>query len=144
MTDKTEQVFIPDVLWKMVKDFLFTPPTCFLCKTVKTPRGTMGWMIQNQGEFLCKCLRNSNGSFTFHYTCHRHFALNSPMKLTLARKEMFYRVREVVTFDKVGTKNLRVQIAKHLTKKDLMRMLCSKRSKRDIGKEVLTLCKIDF
>jgi hypothetical protein len=144
MSDKTEQVFIPDALWKIVKDFLFTPPPWLLCKIAKTPRGTLGRTIQNPGEFLCKCVCNSNGSFTFHYACRRHFALNSPMKLTLARKEMFYRAREVVPLDRVGTKNLRIQIAKHLTKKDLMRMLCSKRNKHEIGEEVLTLCKIDF
>lgn len=141
MSDKTDQMFIPDSLWRMVKDFLFTKPNCFLCEHTKTRRGAI---IHNEGEFLCKCVRNSSGSSTFSYVCRRHYALNSPMKLTLARKELFYRAREVIPLDRIGTKNLRFQIANHLTKPDMMRMLCSKRSKLDVGKEVLTLCKIDF
>lgn len=147
MSDKTEQMYFPDALWSMVKAFLFTRPICLLCETAKTRRTAMGrtamgWMVHSEGHLLCKCVRNSNGSFTFSYVCHRHYALNSPMKLSLARKEMFYKAREIVFHHQIGTKELRTHISRHLTKQDLMRLLCSKRSNDEIGKEVLTLCKI--
>lgn len=156
MSNKTELMFIPDALWQMVKDFLFTPPTCLLCKTEKqkvrnlthsvlNKYGTeimMKGILTNPGQHLCKCVRKSDGTATFSYACTRHYALNTAMKIALAQKEMFYKAREVVTHHKVGTKELRTHISTNLTKNDLMRLLCSKRSKDEIGKEVLTLCKI--
>ena len=148
-------MFIPDALWQIVKNFLFTAPTCLLCaaqqqkvgnftnkvlKDIITMKG--GMFTSQRGEHLCKCVRKSDGSFTFYYACRGHYALNTSMKRTLARKEMFHRAREVVTHGKVGTKELRTHISIYLTNQDLMRLLCSKRSKMDVGKEVLTLCKI--
>ena len=158
MSEKTEQMFIPDALWQIVKNFLFTPPTCLLCKTEKqkvrnltdkvlNKSGTdivMKGMLTSRGQHLCKCVRKSDGTATFSYACTRHYALNTAMKIALAQKEMFYRAREVVTHHKVGTKELRTNICANLTKQDLMRLLCSKRSKDEIGKEVLTLCKIEL
>ena len=150
MSDKTEQMFIPDALWELVKNFLFTPPTCLLCKTEKPKVRNFTNKVLNKsgltsrGQHLCKCVRKSDGTATFSYACTRHYALNTAMKITLAQKEMFYRAREVVTHHKVGTKELRTHISTNLTKQDLMRLLCSKRSKDEIGKEVLTLCKIDL
>ena len=135
MSNKTELMFIPDVLWQIIKDFLFTPPICLLCKTEK-PK------IRNLGQHLCKCVRKSDGTATFSYACTRHYALNTAMKMTLAQKEMFYKAREIVNHSKVGTKELRTLISTNMTKNDLMRLLCSKRSKDEIGKEVVTLCKI--
>jgi len=143
-------MFIPDALWQIVKTFLFTRPMCLLCKTEKTKVCSFTNKVlnksglTNRGQHLCRCVRNSSGSFTFYYACHGHYALNTSMKLTLARKEMFHRAREVATPGKVGTKELRTNICVHLTKQDLMRLLCSKRSKGEIGKEVLTLCKIEL
>lgn len=146
MPDKTERVYFPDALWNIVKCFLFTPPRCLLCTTLRQKsRHDKNWdkcMLQSRGEHLCKCLRKSDGTLTFYYVCTRHYALNNPMKIKLAQKEMFYRAREVVTHDKVDTKELRTNISANLTKQDLMRLLCSKRSKEDVGKEVLRLCKI--
>jgi|694.fasta_scaffold97654_3 hypothetical protein len=158
MTDKTEQMFIPDALWQIVKNFLFSPPMCLLCKTEKqkvrnltdkvlNKSGSdiiMKGMLTSWGLHLCKGVRKSDGTMTFSYVCNRHYALNNQMKIKLAQKEMFNRAREVVTHHKVGTKELRTNICNHLTKQDLMRLLCSKRSKTDVGKEVLTLCKIEL
>lgn len=158
MTNKTEQMFIPDALWSMVKCFLFTPPTCLLCNTEKqkvrnltnkvlNKSGSdiiMKGMLTSQGTFLCKGVRKPDGTMTFSYVCNRHYALNNQMKIKLAQKEMFYRAREVATHANIGTKELRTHISNHLTKQDLMRLLCSKRSKNEIGKEVLTLCKIEL
>ena len=156
MSDKNELMFFPDELWKTVKNFLFTPPTCLLCKTEKqkvrnladnvlNKSGSdimMKGMLTSQGTFLCKGVRKPDGTMTFSYVCNRHYALNNQMKIKLAQKEMFYRAREVATHANIGTKELRTHISNHLTKQDLMRLLCSKRSKMEIGKEVLTLCKI--
>ena len=158
MSTKKEEMFIPDALWQIVRDFLFAPPKCLLCET-KEQKGLnltdrvldksgseimMKGMLTSLGQHLCKCVRNSNGSLTFSYVCNRHYALNTAMKITLARKEMFYKAREIITHAKVGTKELRTQISVSLTKRDLMRLLCSKRNKTDVGKEVLTLCKIEL
>ena len=156
MSEKTEQMFIPDALWQIVKNFLFTPPTCLLCAARKqkvcnlttnvlNQSGTetmMKGLRTNLGQYLCKCVCNPDGTMTFYYVCNRHYALNTAWKMALAQKEMFYRAREVVTHHKVGTKELRTHISTNLTKQDLMRLLCSKRSKDEIGKEVLLLCKI--
>jgi hypothetical protein len=156
MSDKTEEMYLPDTLWKIVKAFLFTHPTCLLCTTQKqkvrnltdkvlNKSGSeimMKGMLTSLGTHLCKCVRNPNGSLRFSYVCNRHYALNTAMKITLARKDMFYKARDVITHANIGTKELRTHISDHLTKQDLMRLLCSKRSKTEVGKEVLTLCKI--
>lgn len=154
MSVKREQMFIPDALWQIVKDFLFTQPTCLLCNTQKQKvrnltsnvldKSCSDTMMKgiNLGKHLCKCVRKSDGTVTFSYVCTKHYALNNSWKIKLAQNEMFYRAREVITHDKVGTKELRTHISVHLTKEDLMRLLCSKRSNQDVGKEVLSLCKI--
>ena len=148
MSGKTEQVYFPDALWSIVKCFLFTLPVCILCATQK-PKSRhdnvqSGSMLTNRGKYLCRCVRDSDGSLTFSYACTRHYALNNPMKIKLAQKEMFYRARELVTHYKVSTKELRTNISTNLTKEDLMRLLCSRRSKEDVGKEVLRLCKMEL
>jgi len=146
MSDKTERVYFPDALWNIVKCFLFTPPWCLLCATPnQKSRHDKNWekgMLQSRGKHLCRCVCKSDGTLTFSYVCTRHYALNNPMKIKLAQKEMFYRARELVTHHKVSTRELRTNISTNLSQKDLMRLLCSSRSKEDVGKEVLTLCKI--
>jgi len=150
---KENQMHLPEELWKHIKSFLLTKPTCLLCvqaveKTkLLNPFSSSGFLRkqyqdkENPGQYLCKCTTSPTGSLSFSYVCNHHYALNTQMKITLGQKSLFFKVRETYATNAITMKKLRQGIQK-IPRSDILRLLCSKKDKKLLADEILRLCDI--
>jgi hypothetical protein len=142
---------LPLELWKHIKSFFLLKPTCLLCvqrtqSFSPTSSSLSFFKRHNQdnpksGEYLCKCTTSSTGSLTFSYVCEFHYALNTPMKITLGQKSLFFKVRETYGSNVITMKNLRQRIRK-ISTNDILRLLCSTKDKKQLADEILRLCDV--
>jgi len=148
------EISLPTELWELVKLFFLSKPICVLCvqrvERINSLKPTSSSICFNRkhyeattnpGQYLCKCTMSPTGSLTFSYVCNLHWALNTPMKVTLGQKSLFFKVREVYGSNVITMRSLRQRIRKIL-KSDLLRLLCSKKDKTQLADEILRLCNV--